>query len=103
MSDSTQLSWVCTTCSFPIADGTGVLGIPFVDLAAWPEVKPNWRAIHDACLDPERDVYGISVAEIRDAHGLLRWTVHLMSKRWFGDSNWRGVLAVAVQQREVPA
>lgn len=100
MTDSTRISWVCTSCNFPIADGTGCLGIPFVDLAAWPEVKPNWRAIHDACIDPERDVYGIDVDTIRDADGLVRWTVHLMGKRWFMDSNWRGVLAVATR-REV--
>lgn len=92
------IQWTCVTCGFPIADGTGCLGVPFAQLAAWPDDDPAWRAQHNACIDPGRDVYGIDVEQIRDAAGLLRWTVHLMEKSWFVDSNWRGVLAVAMKR-----
>lgn len=100
---STQIQWTCTTCSFPIADGAGVLGIPFADLSAHPDAELNWRAQHNDCIDPDHEVYGINVDDLRDADGLLRWTVHLMGKNWLHDSNWRGVLAVAVRRGEVPA
>ena len=102
MSDLTHIPWTCDTCGFPIPDRAGVLGVPFVQLANWPDTEPIWRPLHNACIDPARDVYGIDVEQIRTPAGLLRWTVHLMEKSWFPDSNWRGVLAT-VMGMEVPA
>lgn len=93
---SIHITWVCTTCRFPIADGEGCINIPFVDLSRHkPGREVVWRVQHDKCL-PTASVYGIDVEKVRDDRGLLRWTHHLMSKNWFADSTWDGIIGSVV-------
>lgn len=99
MSDLTRIEWTCTTCGFPIADGTGCINIPFVELSAHkPGRELVWRTQHDKCL-PTSSVYGIDVETLRTHRDVLRWTHHLMSKNWFVDSTWAGVLSSIVWGR----
>lgn len=94
--DLTPITWTCTTCGFPVADGAGCVNIPFADLSAHRTGQELvWRIQHDSCLETG-DVYGIDVDFLRDERGLLRWTHHLMEKNWFSDSNWRSVIGMAV-------
>lgn len=103
MSDTTPISWTCEKCGFPIPDQRGCLNIPFADLSAHkPGDELTWRAQHDTCLSTT-DVYGIDVEQLRDHRGVLRWTHHLMSKNWFQDSTWDGIIASTIYSERVGA
>lgn len=103
MSDLTRISWTCRKCGFSIADGAGSVNIPFARLSAHrPGVELVWRVEHDACLDTP-DVYGVAVEYLRDARGVLQWTHHLMSKNWFADSTWDGIIATALVEERAGA
>ena len=93
---SSHITWTCDNCGSEISDGAGVLGVPFVQLSNWPDTEPTWRPLHNACIDPSRDVYGLDIETVRTPVGLLKWTAHLIEKPWIGDTNWAGILRTAV-------
>ena len=92
MSDLTRISWSCEACGEPITNARpGVVGIPFRHLSG--NVNPlRWRIQHNACIDPDWDVYGFDTADLSEPATALRITTHLMSKSWFTRSTWRGIL-----------
>lgn len=97
--NDTHIEWTCNACGFPIADGAGSINIPFAHLSAHrPGRDLVWRARHDRCLATP-DVYGIDVESLRTHWDVLRWTHHLMSKNWFVDSTWAGILSSIVWGR----
>ena len=98
---STNIQYICDSCGFRIADGAGCVHIPFENLSLHTQGDDlAWSFHHDRCL-PTLAVYGIDVDTIRTERGILHWTLHLMSKTWFTDSNWSRVIAGAL--REVSA
>ncbi|MBX9244656.1 hypothetical protein ICW40_07510 [Actinotalea ferrariae] len=107
------LTWSCAVCSKPVSDGAGFLtvdmpsvqevdrawddfkrshprGYEVAELADMPEPVP-WRAIHEAC-EVEGSTYSIEIAKVRTHAGLLKWTAHLMGKRWLSSTNWADVI-----------
>lgn len=55
--------------------------------------KAHWWAIHRSC-DPDVNSgsYWIDVGKVRTQADVLRWTAHLMSKRWLIDTDWRQLI-----------
>lgn len=111
-----KLIWVCKECKRPVADGDGYLHVSEVGLAEhragvkrWEAEHPGtihtlgelmdlpddvpWQVHHHACdPNPETGDYWFSVNEVRTHAGLLRWTAHLMGKRWLDATNWSAVI-----------
>lgn len=87
-----QLTWTCTVCGNPIADGTGSIFIPYEEIrgALRADCEPRWITAHFDCDD--RDGYSIDVERIRTHEQALAWTAHLMGKRWVADTNWLDVV-----------
>lgn len=52
----------------------------------YPEGAP-WRVYHADC-DPGPDGYWFHVGEVDTPGGLLDWTLHLLGKPWFEDTDW---------------
>ena len=73
-------TWTCESCGFPISADAGCLGVPFEDLSDSDNLR--WRALHYDCITPEREVYGVPLADLTTARGVARWTHHLMEKNW---------------------
>lgn len=99
MNHLTRLSWVCDTCGFPIADGQGVLCVPFLEINNPPDMGGRWRAQHTSCANREHvDYYGIDIESVSDALGLVWWSAHLIGKNWLPETNWEQVLRFAHEQ-----
>lgn len=93
---STQIIYTCDSCGFRIADSAGCVHIPFEHLSRHHQGDDlAWSFHHDRCL-PTTATYGVDVEDLRTERGILRWTLHLMSKNWFADSNWSRVIAGAL-------
>jgi hypothetical protein len=110
------LTWYCTGCGKPIADGKGWIEVDngrayevmtldaeysrehggLIDLADWMRVipeAPDWHAWHKACdPDIDRSGYWIDVARINTLAKLVHWAGHLGGKNWIGHTNWNQVL-----------
>ena len=71
--------------------------------ALWTDDALYWVPANGEDIDPERDIYGVPVEELRDAAGVLRWTAHLMEKTWAARSTWPLVIRHALTALEVPA
>lgn len=116
----TDLILTCERCAFPIAGDTGCLTVSIVaarqhgaaDAETEGRVVPmsalvdrvlygphpaRWRALHDACRQPDDDeaAYQIDAIKLTTYSGLLWWTNHLMSKNWLKDTDWGAVLMEA--------
>jgi hypothetical protein len=53
----------------------------------------HWRSAHDACRsDRDEGCYEIDAPLISGWPHVARWTAHLMSKSWFGLSDWDALL-----------
>ena len=114
-----ELTLICEGCRMPFTDG-GCLWISFADIqrasqqdADWHAAHPAgeavdittflslpggavWHAHHDRCMPPEGESsYDVDVGQVRTWAGLVRWTVHLMGKRWLEFSDWDDVLREA--------
>lgn len=114
-----ELVLTCDRCRFPIVGDTGCLSASMTDiglrqggrysrlggppgaaealdrLIGQPLVR--WRALHDACREPdEDDCYQIDAATLQTRSGLLSWTAHLMEKNWLADTDWRFVIREAI-------
>ncbi len=110
------LTWHCTGCGKPIADGKGWVEVDsgrayqvmildkeysrdhggLINLADWmntvPE-SPHWHAWHKAC-DPDLNGggYWIDVSRINTLAKLVHWAGHLGQKNWIGHTNWTEIL-----------
>lgn len=92
MSDLTHILWTCEVCGSNITPhASGCVGIPFRELSARTGAL-RWRIQHNHCIDPDWDVYGFDLDQLDDPRKVLGITAHLMSKTWFGQSTWRGIL-----------
>lgn len=57
-----------------------------IRLSDIPERTPDWRWGHADCL-PEND-YWIEAKRIDTMQKAFAWTLHLLGKVWFGDTDW---------------
>jgi hypothetical protein len=114
-----ELALICESCLQPFTSA-GCLWISFADIvrasqqdAEWHEAHPAgeaidimtfltlpgeavWHTHHDRCMpEPGRDSYDIGAEQVRTWAGLVRWTTHLMAKRWLDVSDWDDVLREA--------
>jgi len=83
MSAGRRIRWVCDQCGDTVQNGEGYI-------TADPSRRPvHWEVLHCAC-DPRPDVEGvcISVALLRTAEDLVRWTRCLFQTEWFVHSDW---------------
>lgn len=110
---SAELTWSCAVCSTPVADGAGFLTVDMPSVQevdqAWDDFREKhpggydltelidmpdqvrWRAVHEAC-EEEGSSYSIEIAKVRTHAGLLKWTAHLMGKRWLSSTDWAEVI-----------
>lgn len=88
-SQPSRIEWRCEVCGNPIKDGTGYIDATESDIGA------HWTPEHATC-GPYAVDYGIAVEQIRDHADMLRWTSHLMDKRWFAASDWGTLIAQTV-------
>ncbi|MDO5681236.1 MAG: hypothetical protein Q4G46_00205 [Propionibacteriaceae bacterium] len=106
-----DVTWICDSCSRPIADGDGYVQVLYddkrryrqerkawdaahlgrircaADLLALPE-PAKWHALHTDCDPSPGTGYGFGVERIRTYRDALEWTVHLMGKVWLQDTDW---------------
>lgn len=55
--------------------------------------RAHWWAIHHDCHpNIEADAYDFEISRIRTYPDVIDWTSHLMSKRWFNDTDWGRLL-----------
>ena len=93
---TSTITYTCDACGFSIGDRQGCVHIPFERLSRHRQGNDlAWHFHHDHCL-PTAAVYGIDVETVRTERGILRWTLHLMGKSWFADSDWSRVIAGAL-------
>lgn len=112
-----DLTLICGTCGFPIAEDTGCLRVTMAEVrdhlrqyAEWRQAHPegsaidlaelllapdeiHWGAYHYAC-DPARgeDQYQIDAGRIATWRAVCHWTAHLMEKNWFAATDWDDLL-----------
>lgn len=116
----TDLILTCERCAFPISGDTGCLSVStlaatqhrkatddlhgdgpapmraLVDHVLYGPPVARWRALHDACREPDEDAsYQIDAVKLTTYSGLLWWTNHLMAKNWLKDTDWGAVLMEA--------
>lgn len=84
-----RIEWRCEVCGNSISDGAGYVHSTESDVGA------HWTPEHTAC-GPVAVDYGIAVEQIRTHADMLRWTSHLMDKRWFAGSDWGALIAQTV-------
>lgn len=123
LSTSPQITWLCDGCKKPVANGTGHMEVRYADISAYKKARAAWhdanpgRMIHGGALldfpdrarwhvwhkkcdpDPEEEfpVYWFDIERIRTHAQVLKWTAHLMGKRWFEDTNWDQVIWTALR------
>lgn len=94
-----MITWICQECGEPIGGDDGWLSLP---PAGPPQV--SWQARHRVCLTDQEKAddrsYHLSVGYLRTWVALVEWTVHLMSKRWFFDTDWFDVVGRKVDAAE---
>lgn len=119
-----ELEYLCDLCSRPVRDGEGSLYINFGELRSRQSAKAEWDASrdasgaldimgllglpglatwhihHDGCRPEGTDDYDIAVEDVRTWRGLVRWTAHLMEKRWLPETDWRVLLGNAADARD---
>jgi len=96
-----MIAWVCQECGDPIEGNNGWVYLPFVSHT--PVVVVPWRIRHGVCVPPEgitERSYRLEVGDLRTWASLVHWTTHLMSKRWFGNTNWFDVVRPKVDAAE---
>ena len=97
-----MVTWTCTACQFPIADGEGVVAVPLEQISDMPMFGPEWTSRHTLCAGDLNDYYGIDVEELRTHEGVLRWTAHLLSKVWLANSNWDEIIRSTIKGADAP-
>lgn len=120
-----ELEFICDLCGWPVDNGHGSLYVSFAELrehrhamAEWKKASgpglalsvaeilqlPGpvpWRIHHDSCRPAGNgDGYHIDVDHVRTWRALIKWTAHLMEKRWLPDTNWRVLLGNAADARD---
>jgi hypothetical protein len=66
---------------------------PMSELVDYPE-RVRWHVLHSAC-DPRPDSgddYWIGIERIRSASDVIRWSSHLLEKRWIQETSWNDLL-----------
>jgi hypothetical protein len=88
----TDLTLICETCGFPIAEGSGCIYTTFAEMHTSSD-EIHWHTSHYAHLAAGfRDTYEIDSGRIATWPRLAWWTAHLMEKNWFALSDWDDLL-----------
>ncbi len=104
----------CEVCGKSVAEKEGILSISFRDVREVQEGEREWRKVHPGPILTPKDLMSLPSSvrwvwhhascsidgasyeiegESLDTHEkALHWTIHLMEKKWFHFTDWRGVI-----------